>query len=58
MSKIGIMNHNVIQDIVYIKHANANVKYFGMAIPFQLEMWNCLFFFSTIKRLYKTVQNV
>ena len=45
VSKIGIMNHNVIQDIVYIKHANANVKYFGMAIPFQLEMWNCLFFF-------------
>ena len=58
VSKIGIMNHNVIQDIVYIKHANANVKYFGMAIPFKLEMWNRLFFFSTIKRLYKTVQNV
>ena len=38
VSKIGIMNHNVIQDIVYIKHVNANVKYFGMAIPFKLEM--------------------
>ena len=30
VSKNGIMNHNVIQDIVFIDHANANN--FGMAI--------------------------